>query len=40
MKAVIDYEFLRGRQGEVVILEISIAAKYVLHTIHLGVHTA
>lgn len=34
MEAVIDYEFLRGSHNEIVVKEISIAAKNVLHTLH------
>jgi hypothetical protein len=34
MEVVIDYEFLKGKQGEVVKKELSIAAKNILHTIH------
>jgi len=34
MEVVIDYEFLNWRQGLVLIKELSIAAQYVLHTIH------
>ena len=34
MELVIDYEFLKGSQNMVVIKEISIAAKIVLHTLH------
>ena len=33
-EAVIDYKFLRGSQNEVIVKELSIVAKYVLHTFH------
>ena len=39
MEFVNEKKFLRGRQGEIVIKELSIAAKDVLHTIHFRVHT-
>jgi hypothetical protein len=31
MEAVVDYEFLKGRQNEVIVKEVSIAAKNVFH---------
>jgi hypothetical protein len=34
MEVVIDYEFQKGQQGEVVIKELSKAAQDVLHKIH------
>ena len=34
MEVVINYEYLKGKQDEVVIKENSIAAKNVLHTLH------
>jgi hypothetical protein len=34
MEAVVDYEFLKGSQNEVIVQELSIAAKNVLHTFH------
>ena len=34
MEVVIDYESLKGSQGEVVIKELSLAAKNVVHTLH------
>jgi len=34
MEVVIDYEFLRGNQDEVVVKELSLAAKNVIHTFH------
>jgi hypothetical protein len=34
MEVVIDYEFLRGVKGEVIVKELSVAAKVVLHTFH------
>jgi len=32
MEEVIDYEFLRGNQDEVIVKELSLAAKNVIHT--------
>lgn len=40
MEVVIDYDFLKGSQDEVVIKEISIAAKNVLRRYIFGVRTA
>jgi len=34
MEVVIDYEFLRGNQDEVIVKELSLAAKNVIHTFH------
>jgi len=34
MEAVVDYEFLKGRQNEVIVKEFSIAAKNFHHTFH------
>jgi len=34
MEVVIDYEFLKGSQDEVVIKELSLAAKNVAYTLH------
>ena len=34
MEVVVDYEFLKGTQNEVIVKELSIAAKNVLHTFH------
>ena len=34
MEVVIDYEFVNGSQDEVVIKELSLAAKNVVHTLH------
>jgi len=34
MEAVVDYEFLKGCQNEVIVKELSIAAKIVLNTFH------
>ena len=34
MKVVIDYEFLRGNQDDIIVKEHSIAAKNVIHTLH------
>jgi hypothetical protein len=34
MEVVIECEFLKGKQGQVVIKELSLAAKVILHTIH------
>ena len=34
MQAVVDYEFSKGSQNEVIVIELSIAAKNVIHTFH------
>ena len=34
MEVVIDYEYLTGEKGEVVVKEIYVAAKDALHTFH------
>ena len=34
MEAVVNYEFLKGSQNEVIVKELSIAAKNVLYTFH------
>ena len=34
MEVVIDYEFLRGNQDEVIVKELSLTAKNVIHTLH------
>ena len=34
MEVVIDYEFLRGNQDEVIVKELSLAAKNIIHTFH------
>jgi len=34
MEVVIDYEYLTGAKGEVVVKELSVAAKDVIHTFH------
>ena len=34
MEAIIDYEFLKGSQDEVIVKEVAISANNVIHTLH------